>query len=427
MRACLKTPILPKEGFETCTRRDSIKEMPLFHPQKQRVCGVVDVGSDAIKALLFELPQENTGASPAQTLALVPRPIEKFVWELPEQYSGVRLARKIRECVFRMVQHIHEVPERILVALGPTVAESGLRTWRVGAGAGGRMFTRRDIRALYHDLFTSQNDLRRAVIAAPVDVLVNGYPLSWPSRNGREQSDSILPHAQVKEVVFRTLSMHMTVENGATFAEIKNALGGMPIEFIPLAVAYKEAVVRGLGVRDTLVVDVGGAETTVLSIRDGRFAHVGFMPLGTRRFAEHLVKKGGQSFRDAQKTMRAYAVLAPVRQKDKAEQGIAVVSASAARQWKRSFVSALDSFFSAGPIPETLLLTGGGAYIPELRSALLADDWMGNVSYARVPKLRVLDASGFFGGNTLGGHVDGPEDAGLAALAVYAMAHQPLF
>ncbi|OGZ97166.1 MAG: hypothetical protein A2679_00155 [Candidatus Sungbacteria bacterium RIFCSPHIGHO2_01_FULL_54_26] len=403
--------------------------MGFFHRKKRRVFGVMDVGSDAIKSLLFELPEDTESSDGTRRTVALPQPIEKFIWELPEQYSGLRLARKIREGVFRMMQHLQEVPEQIIIAVGPTVAECRVDTWSAVPGLGGSMLTRRDIRAQYHDLFASHNDLRRAVIVAPIEVLVNGYPLTRDAveqtqRTSRRASDAVLPRSRVQEIVFRTLSLHMTVENGATFAEIKNALAGMPIEFIPLAVAYKEAITRGLGIGDALVVDVGGNETTVLSVRNGQFSHVAFMPHGTRRFAERLAKKSDRTFREAQKAMRGHATALPGQRGNKQAEGVAV---AAAAQWKQSFVSALGSFAAAGPVSDTLLLAGGGAHLAELRSALMAGDWMGGVSHATVPKLRVLDGSAFFGGDTLGGHVAGPENAGLAALTVYVQVRQPIF
>ena len=150
------------------------------------------------------------------------------------------------------------------------------------------MLTRRDIRAYYHKLFTENTDLRRAMIAAPVEVLVNGYPIVW---KGGSAAEDVLPRKDVAEIAFRTLALYMPVASGATFAEIKNSLGGMPIEFIPLVVAEKDAVAGALGARDAFVIDVGGDETTLLAIRGGRFAHAAFVPYGVRRFTEALGKK----------------------------------------------------------------------------------------------------------------------------------------
>lgn len=445
--------------------------MHFFHRTKPRVFGIVDVGSDSIKALLFEVPppklrgvgrmvpvgQGPNGALLQQnSMSAAIRPIEKFVWDLPESYTGVRLARKIREGIFRMVQRLTRVPERIFIALGPTVAECGIRTWRMAPdkGISGKMLTRRDIRGMYHDLFTQETDLRRAVIVTPVELLVNGYPLAWQEN---WFSDAVLPRARVRDIAFRTLSLFMSVESGATFSEIQQALGGMPVEFIPMVVVQKEAIVKGLGARDAFIVDIGGNETALVSVRDGRFAHAAFIPYGTRRIAETFAKKSGYSFQESQAAVRQYgqalpgsspglppkAAITDVAEEllpgapgereggDRARESVVALpdgaAADCAAAWKTLFVAALGSFAAAGPLPTDLFLTGGGARLPAFRAAVQASDWMGSVSYATTPSLRVLEGASFFGGDTLGGYVMGPEDAGLAALMVYARVHRAMF
>lgn len=445
--------------------------MSLFRRTQPKIFGVVDVGSTSIKAILFEVSRDGPAADGAHARQLVPlpalphtqphdtsgtvyqrylasttgnigsatpqlrerdtavRPIEKFTWDLPESYSGVRLARKIREGVFRMIQRLQELPTQIIVAVGPMMGEMALRTWRMAPGPGGRMLTRRDIRAYYRELFAKETDLRRAVIAAPVEVLINGYPLALRSRGA---GDDILPRGRAEEIVFRTLSLYMPVESGAALAEIKNTLGGVPIEFIPLPVVYTEAVVQGLNVADCLLIDVGGNDTSILSIRDRRFSHAGFIPLGTRRLAEYLARNKDLTVREAEKAMRlpvgvlskgespAAGGLRLARQSDNALSG-------AIRQWKQSIATALDAFAYAGPVSPDIMLTGGGAHIAELRAAVQAGGWLGNASYGDVPRLRILEGHTFFSGDTLGGYLQGPEDAGLGALAVYAASREPVF
>lgn len=419
--------------------------MPLFRRTQPKIFGVVDVGSASIKAMLFDvslptLPlveraipagQRPDSVLPRQnSISAAVRPIEKFTWDLPESYSGVRLARKIREGVFRMVQRLQEMPTEIIVAVGPMMGEISLRTWRMAPGPGGRMLTRGDIRAYYRDLFAKQTDLRRAVITVPLEVLINGYPLAPRSRGA---GDDILPRGRAEEIVFRTMSLHMPVESGAALAEIKNTLGGVPIEFIPLSIAYTEAIVRGLDVADCFVIDVGGNDTSMLSIRGKQFSHAGFTPFGTRRLAEYLARNKDLTVREAEKAMRLHGDVLPPKEVPSVGDGSKPMRQSdgalsvAIRQWKQSITAALEGFAYSGPVSPDIMLTGGGAHIPELRAAVQAGDWLGTASYGDVPRLRILEGHTFFSGDTLGGYLQGPEDAGLGALAVYAAGREPVF
>lgn len=99
----------------------------------------------------------------------------------------------------------------------------------------------------------------------------------------------------------------------------------------------------------------------------------------------------------------------------------------AAGEWKRMFVRALDAFYATGPLASQVLLTGGGSRLAEIRREAQASDWLGGFSFSRTPSVRVLDGAAFFGGDTLGGNLNGPEDAGLAALMIYSLRHHPLF
>lgn len=422
--------------------------MTFFRRTKSQTYGVVDAGSNAIKALIFDVPAPmvrlvdpvrerisngvermvpvgqgpNSVLLQQRSISAAVRPIEKFVWELPASFSAQRLARKIRECVFHLAQRAESAPERIIVGLGPTAAECALYVWRIAPVlSGAAMLTRRDIRAAYEELSGRETDMRRAAIVTPVEVCVNGYSLEPGDRGTQE---NILPRAAAREISFRTLALFMSVENGAVFADMRQAMSGIRIEFVPLVAAEKEAMIRGMGVKDALVVDVGGNETSILSIRDGKFSHAAFIPYGTRRMAEALARQTGRPFADADKDLRAYAGTgygpgAPATKEQ------AAASAGAA-QWKMRLAAALSGFAAAGPVAPAVWLTGGGARFPEFRAAVQTSDWIANASYAQRPALRVLDGAAFFGGDTLGGYLSGPEDTGLAALMLYATAHKPL-
>lgn len=397
--------------------------MRSFGKVRPRVRGVVDVGSDTIKALLFEVDPAPAGGTAINSDGILGRvrPIEKFVWELPASYSTLNLVRKIRENVFAMVRRVEQAPEEILIALGPTVAEYATRIWRIAPEGNGKILTRADIREYWRRLTADNTDLRRAMIAAPIGLAVNGYPLIWGEN---WFSEEVLPSAQVRDISFRTLSLYMTVENGAMFAEIKNSLGGMPVEFIPLALVEKEAVSGFMGVREALVADVGGDETSLFVIRQGRFEESAFIPFGTRGFAEALGKKTGLGFTESRAAMRQYVQ----GMGDERSRSLAAEAASrAAGQWKELFSRALESFYAGGPMPENVLLAGGGARFPELRRVLAAPDWLSTFSHTDTPALRALEGSTFFDGDTLGGHLSGSEDVGLASLLIYSLSHQSIF
>ena len=373
--------------------------------------GVMDVGSDTIKAILFEILAENDK----------PRLTQKFVWELPPSYSGVRLMRKIREGVVAMLQKSTRSPDQFLIGVGPATAESILHTWRLPPPAGGATLTSRDIRSAWQTAVAEAGEARRATIIAPVGLLVNKYPIQLRSVSTETE---IAPRESIKEIVIRALKLYLPIESGVVLADIQKIAGRTQIEILPLAWIQYRAVTDSLGVGDALLVDVGGAETTIVAVRDGQFAHVEYMPLGVRHFIDAVRRTTGHPFADSRQIVRQYGQgLGDERMRDSIAQALAL----AAGLWKTRFVRALNSFYTETALPPLVYLSGGGAYLPELRAAVQAADWLGKYSYAEKPMVRILEGNAFFGGDTLGGHLQGPEDAALAALVVHSLHPYPFF
>lgn len=397
------------------------KDMGFFTQKQAAVYGVMDVGADAIKAVVFNAASEGArGRGKPDTAAGLPRVREKFVWDLPISCSPLRLVQKIRESVFAMTEKIRITPEKVVIALGPEVGEYALQSW-VSPGVNAPL-TRKHIRDAYQRLFEEHADLRRAMIAVPVDVLVNGYP--WTDPDAAPGGADATPHGSSDEIVFQTMALSLSVENGALFNGLKNALAGIPLAFLPLVVAEKEALASALNIRDAFFIDVGADTTALLSVREGRLLHTAFMPMGIRRMAEIAAKNYRYSVRDARLAMRHYA---EGGRRDEAFARASAAAAAGAAEWKENFLRALDAFYPTGPLSPMILLAGGGARYTEIRAVVEASDWLGGFSHDQKPVLRVLEGAAFFGGNTLGGNVQGPEDAGVAALMAYVMHHRPLF
>lgn len=370
--------------------------------------GVMDVGSNAIKALLFETPA--AGA--------LPRPIKKFVWEAPESWSPLRLVQKTKESVDIITKAYPGMVKQVLIGVGPSIGEAELETLTASVGGGAGMLTRKDIRLAYERLLAGYMDPRRATIASPIEFTVNGYPLVWQKNWQREE---ILPRSQVQEVCFRMIGFRMALESGAEFIAMKNTLAALAIEFLPLAVSQKEAVARGLSLPDALIIDIGVSATALVSVREGRFAHAAFMPFGTGRMARML---RGRSPSEAHALMRQYAAGMADGQ---LRREVAEAVGRAADEWKKMFVATLASFYAGGPLSANVLLCGGGARLEEIRVVLGARDWLGDFSYTDAARVRALEGAAFFGGDTLGGNLRGPEDTGLGALMMYSLHHQPIF
>lgn len=408
-----------------------------FRKSKPDLRVAIDVGSHSIKALVFHAPK-----TPA-----LPKIIKKLAVKLPAAYDPKRTALKFREFLFFIVKDLGRVPGRITAAFEPSLAGHTLATWIFRPGGGkprpliaeyyntrqnsagdgpapraqdipkerGKIVSRENIAAYFQNLFAEHSDPGRALLAYPLGLLVNGYPVAKIRKQKLEG---------VKEIGFRTLLLNFPDEAGMILAEAKESLGGLPLEFIPLAVVFKEAAAGSLGITDALFVNVGGEETTLTFLREREITHIGSFSFGTRRFLRGISKIASVSLEEAEDVKRRYAPGSAGEAK-KAE--LRDFLRQEAGFWKKMFLAELEAAYHLGPLSPLVFLLGEGANLAEIGEALRSRDWFGNFSYAASPQVRILTAEGIFGGNTLGGFLQGPEETGLASLVIYSTCHEPVF
>lgn len=371
---------------------------------------VVDVGSHAIKALLFEKPAKGLLDKSGQPSTL-PKIVKKIFFKLPISADQAKIVARLREFMFTTVKEFELVPEKIVIALGPNLAEESLRLWTLRPAASVKNVSPRELGVYFQNLFEANRDPKLASLAYPFSFLANGY----------STTPQIMEQVSVTEIGFQTLVLSFSEIVGARLAEMKQSLGGMPIEFVPLAAALKEAFVFSLGLQDIFLVDVGGEATTLILIKDGEVRQVGSFAVGAHHFLRGIAKISEMTLEEAESRKRQYIQgLAGEKVRSKLQKFLGEESLV----WKREFLAKLDFFYHIGSLPTKVLLFGGGAYLPEIVSILRGTDWLGGFSYTALPEVRIIEASSLFQGNYLGGFLQGPEDTGLASLIIYSLHHE---
>lgn len=429
----------------------------LFKTRKPPLQMVVDVGSHAIKALLFypvrSQPRRYVGAADAilshrtsngvekpiqqpvdkSDQVVLPKIVKKMFFKLPISGDQAKVVARLREFMFTTVKEFERVPEKIVIAVGPNLAEESLQLWTVypvrgktsegpdapllrasngvNPSASVKKVSPRELGVYFQNLFEANRDPKLASLAYPFSFLANGYTAT----------PKVIEQASVTEIGFQTLVLSFSEIVGARLAEMKQGLGGMPIEFVPLAAALKEAFVFSLGWPDIFLVDVGGEETTLILIKEGEVKQVGSFAVGAHHFLRGIAKISAITLEEAESRKRQYVQgLVGEKVRSKLQEFLGEESLV----WKRAFLAKLDLFYHIGSLPAKILLFGGGAYLPEIVSILRGADWLGGFSYAAVPEVRIIEASSLWQGNSLGGFLQGPEDMGLASLIIYSLQHE---
>lgn len=386
----------------------------LYHRQT-RASVVVDLGTYSVKIIVFERPQGNSH----------PHILKKLVQNVPPGIPALRLIEKVRELLFGVVKGLGKVPEKIIIALGPGTAEFSFAEWRVTPTSGAKIISRKEVDEYFHRLFLEHHDHpSRALFAYPLGFAVNGYQKEYlfaPSGRGRGVA---LERSLVREFAFQTVLMSLSPELGAAFADMKRSLGGMPVEFIPLSAAHAEAIRKVENLKHAFWVDVGGGETIIGLLHAGSPVFITSFPMGAEHFVQAIARALKITLEEARDIKRQYVQgIAEERIRAKLKETLR----ESTETWKQMFVAELDGLYHLGPLSPEVLLFGGGAYLPEVGSVLRSSDWLHNFSYTDTAKIKVLSGHSFFGGDSLGGFLQGPEDVGVASLMIYSMHHEPIF
>lgn len=391
--------------------------LSFFGKKKSPVFMVIDVGSHAIRALVFELPEG----------AAKPVIIKKFFLRLPSASTAdkesvgrhtLRVSTKLRELLFVALKELGRIPKKIWIGIGPHLAPYSLEIWSGEYESSDATITKADLFSYFEEMSKKYRDEDTYVMAFPVEAFLNHYPV-----NLREFTDITLPSVGGKvargvTVEFRTIVLRFPKEIGHAFVEIKESLGGMPIEFTPIAAAVVNIVPEVLGLRDAFLVDVGGEETSLMLLRNGSLLQFIYFPMGVGLFVKGIAKIAGVSLEEAEDRRRQYlqGITDPARL-EKLTQFLSGES----EEWKKKFLETRESFYHIGLLPEDVVLFGGGAEMPEIRAILRDPEWMKGFSYVEEPRVRVFDPAAIFGGDSLAGSLGSAADVGLGALVYYAM------
>lgn len=379
--------------------------------KKQKLYAAVDVGSHFIRALIFEERKNDP----------VPKVVKKMVIKLPASYDKERIFGKMRELMFAMVKELERIPEKITIALGPHLVEHSLKVWTVPKVNSGKKLTRKDLNLYLSNLFSENRPKELSSLAYPQGLLINDYPVSLRDLESSKPLTVLSPEVDLS---FKVVLLTFSPEIGKILSDMKESLGGMPIEFTPLVLAFKEALSRSLGIKDAFLVDVGGEETTLIFLRGGEIREVSKFPVGARHFIRGIAAAASMSFEEAEDANRQY-IQGMLTESKKKELGDFLKKET--EVWKRGFLEAMNPFYRVGLLPAKILLFGGGAYLPEIAEALRSPEWFKNFSYHDSPELKILEASALFEGNTLNGFIKGPEDVSLASLIIYSLKHEAIF
>ena len=242
----------------------------------------------------------------------------------------------------------------------------------------------------------------RLVHAAIVEMKIDGYPVSNPIG---------FTGAQVEIHLFNAFAP--MVHLGA-LQSVANALKLQLLGVIAEPYAVATCLDPGeLGDAGAVFIDIGGGTTDVALVRGGGISGTKMLALGGRAFTKGLAERLGVSFADAEDAKLAAST------DDREEVGQTLLED--ARIWRSGMELMIGDLAGGELLPGRILLCGGGADLPQIRTVLDEDGWWSRLPFARRPKVRALAPDEVVGLRDATGTLGTRQDVTPMALAHQAL------
>lgn len=255
---------------------------------------------------------------------------------------------------------------------------------------------------------TGQDDIDVKLInAAIVDVRIDGYHVLNPVNfQGRDVSMS----------VFNAYAPMIHLGALQTIAD------ELDLDLLSIA-AEPYAVARSIEVEDMLdfsavFIDIGGGTTDIAVVRNGGLEGTKMFALGGRAFTKRLAQEFGVGFDAAEQMKIDYA---NSRLKGDENARIAALFADDCRVWLGGVELSLLEFAETDLLPSRIFLCGGGSALPGIKQALLSQEWVQNLPFAKTPQVGFLQPRDVVRITDTTGELNNPQDItpiGLAHLAL---------
>ncbi|MBI2634393.1 rod shape-determining protein [Candidatus Peregrinibacteria bacterium] len=217
----------------------------------------------------------------------------------------------------------------------------------------------------------------KLVNAAIVDVRIDGYRVTNPIG------------FQGKEV---TLSIFNAFAPLVHYGALQTIAAEIDKELLSIA-AEPYALTRCLGYEDgsqfgAIFIDVGGGTTDVAVVRNGGVEGTKMFTLGGRMFSKRLSQALNISFKEAEEIKIAYS-------EDKLERQSHRIVREAMKTdcdvWLSGVVLSLESFENVDVLPSKILISGGGAYLPEIKETLETREWIQSLPFSKKPQINFIN------------------------------------
>lgn len=388
--------------------------------QRENLFLALDIGTEVVKALVFRVDSE-TRTGQVIGVGRAPQRVGNMQSGAVSDINGVILSS--REAIELAKEHaqVKHVEKSIIGVAGELVkgttttvhyervnpeVKIGIPELKMIIGKVQEKAYERIKKQLAWE--TDQQDIEVKLInAALVDVRIDGYHVVNPF------------NFQGKDVSMSVFNAYAPMVHLGALQTIADELD---LDLLSI-VAEPFAVARSVEVEDMLdfsaiFIDIGGGTTDIAVVRNGGLEGTKMFALGGRAFTKRIAQEFSVKYEQAEQMKLDYSAH---RLKPEDTDRIRALFTDDCRVWLGGVELSLVEFAETDLLPSKIYLCGGGSALPEIKQALLSQDWFKHLPFARPPEVSFLQPKDIRRVEDLTGQLITPQDVtplGLAHLAL---------
>ena len=363
-------------------------------PQEKAIIAL-DLGTENVKAILFTIEEKQSMSGEIIGKHGIIKGVGKIHHHLSDMNNTITdiasVVRNAKEAI-RIASHQAGIqPQQMVMGIAGEFVKGATSTMTYKRDEPDSKINVTELRNIVHKLqWKSFAEIRKSLSEE------TGYPEIDVKLIHSSIVDIRIDHYKVTNPLgFQGGEVQMSIFNSFAplvhFGALQNIADDLDLDLLSI-VSEPFALSRCLdfeeGDNSAIFIDVGGGVTDIAVVKNGTVMGTKMFGIGGRTFTKRISMELNISFDEAEKLKYAYTA-------DKLEQKSKKIISDIINEdmevWLEGVVLALSEFKQSNiAMPQKILLSGGGTYLPEIRNTLNTRKWYKKLPFKGTPQANYL-------------------------------------
>ncbi len=358
-------------------------------PQEKAIVAL-DLGTETVKAVLFTVEEKQSMSGEVIGKRGIIKGVGKVRHRLADVQSGTitdiaSIVRQCKEAIRIASQQAGLQPQQLVMGIAGEFIKGATSKMTYKREEPDTKINVSELKNIVHKLqWRAFGEVRKALSEE------TGYPEIDVKLVGSTIVDVRVDGYKVTNLLgFQGKEVEMSIFNCFAplghYAALQNIADELELELLSI-VSEPFALSRCLEFDEeslsAIFIDIGGGATDIAVVSNGSVAGTKMFGIGGRTFTKRMSVELNISFNEAEKLKYAYTA-------DKLEQKSKKIISNIINEdievWLEGVVLAISEFKKISPLPSKILLSGGGTFLPEIKSAINDRKWHKKLPFITKP------------------------------------------